>query len=120
MSRATMATGMATQNRAMLEMAMSIERLTTLLKPCSGTSLMLMTGRPSRSSRRARSAVTCRRSGTTVTSTLSRLVDRAEERQPAVSEVVAAGAVVDESDDLIPELAMIDDLVGDQASQFAG
>ena len=44
-------------------------RLTTLLKPCSGTSLMLMTGTPSRSSSRARSAITCSRSGTTLTST---------------------------------------------------
>ena len=49
-------------------------RLTTLLKPCSGTSLMLMTGTPSRSSSRARSAMTCSRSGTTLTSTHSRLV----------------------------------------------
>src|SRR5436190_2141794 len=55
--------GSARTRRAALEMAMSIARFTTLLKPCSGTSLMLMTGMPSRSSSRARSAITCRRSG---------------------------------------------------------
>lgn len=40
--------------------------------PCSETSLMLMIGTPSRSSRRARRAITCNRSGTTLTSTHSR------------------------------------------------
>ena len=54
---------------------MSSARLTKALKPCSGTSLMLMTGTPSRSSSRARSAMNCSRSGTTLTSTHSRLVD---------------------------------------------
>ena len=50
----------------------SIDRLMKLLKPCSGTSLMLMIGMPSRSSSRARSAMTCSRSGTTLTSIISR------------------------------------------------
>ena len=128
-------------------------RLTMLLKPCSGTSLMLMTGTPSRSSSRARSAITCSRSGTTLTSThlaagaldelehlhvllgrqrdvevidrlarrdLGRFVDRAEQRQAAVAEVIARRPVVDEADDLIAELAVLEDLVGDQAAQLAG
>ena len=51
---------------------------------------------------------------------LRRFVDRAEQRQPAVSEVIAGGAIVDEPDDLIAELAVLDDLVGDEAAQLAG
>ena len=145
--------GIASTSSAAAEIAMSIARLTTLLKPCSGTSLMLMIGMPSRSSRRARSAITCSRSGTTLTSTHSRLdaleqlqhpdvlfgrqrdvevidafarrdlaglVERAEQRQAAVAEMVAAGAIVDEADDLVAELAVLEDLVGDQPAELAG
>ena len=133
--------------------AMSIARLTMLLKPCSGTSLMLMTGTPSRSSSRARSAITCSRSGTTLTSThlaaraleqlehpdvllgrqrdvevidrlargdLGGLVERAEQRQAAVAEMIAGRAVVDEADDLVAELAVLENLVGDQPAELAG
>ena len=42
--------------RSALLMTMSVTRLTAALNPCSGTSLRLMTGTPSRSSSRARSA----------------------------------------------------------------
>ena len=49
-------------------------RLSRLLNPRSGTSLRLMIGTPSRFSSRARSAMNCSRSGTTCTSTPSRLV----------------------------------------------
>src|SRR5215470_7608170 len=48
-----MPSGNASTSSAAEEMAMSMTRLTMVLKPCSGTSLMLMTGTPSRSSRRA-------------------------------------------------------------------
>ena len=51
---------------------------------------------------------------------LGRFVERAEQRQPAVAEMIAGGAVVDEADDLIAELAMLEDLVGDQAAELAG
>ena len=57
------------------EMTTSIVRLSRLLNPRSGTSLRLMIGTPSRFSSRARSAMNCSRSGTTCTSTPSRLVD---------------------------------------------
>jgi hypothetical protein len=66
--------GIASARRATVEMATSIARLTMMLNPWSGGSLMLMTGMPSRSSSRARRAMTCNRSGTTLTSTISRLV----------------------------------------------
>ena len=49
-----------------------------------------------------------------------RFVERAEQRKPAVAEVIAAGAVVDEADDLIAELAVLEDLVGDQPAELAG
>ena len=44
---------------------------------------------------------------------------RAEQRQPAVAEVIAGCAVVDEADDLIAELAMLEDLVGDEPAELA-
>ena len=44
----------------------------------------------------------------------------AEQRQAAIAEMVAAGAIVDEADDLIAELAMLENLVGDHASEIAG
>ena len=130
---------------------MSSARLMKLLNPCSGTSLMLMIGMPSRSSRRAFSAMTCSRSGTTLTSIISRpttssscsirtcssagkrhvevvdplaardlagLVERAEDREPAVAQIIAAGAVVHEADDVIPELAVFEDPVRDEATEF--
>jgi hypothetical protein len=64
--------GMASPSSAVAESTMSSARLTKALKPCSGTSLMLTMGMPSRSSSRARSAMTCSRSGTTLTSIISR------------------------------------------------
>ena len=45
---------------------------------------------------------------------------RAEQRQAAVAEVVAAGAVVDEADDLVAELAVLEHAVGDHAAEVAG
>ena len=51
---------------------------------------------------------------------LAGLVERAEQRQAAVAEVIAAGAVVHEADDLIAELAVLEDLVGDQPAELAG
>src|SRR5262245_15919538 len=47
------------------------------------------------------------------------VVDSAKQRQPAVSEVIARGLVIHEADDLIAQLAVLEDLVRDQASQFA-
>ena len=51
---------------------------------------------------------------------LGRLADRAEQRQSAVAEMIARRPVVDEADDLIPELAMLQNLVGDQTPELAG
>ena len=48
------------------------------------------------------------------------VVQRAEQRQTAIADVVAAGAVVDEADDLEPELAVLEDLVGDEPPEVAG
>ena len=45
---------------------------------------------------------------------------RAEQRQAAVAEVIAGRPVVDEADDLVAELAVLEDLVRDEAAQFAG
>ena len=44
----------------------------------------------------------------------------AEQRQPAISQVVAAGAVVDEPDDLIAELAVLQHAVGQHPAEIAG
>ena len=46
--------------------------------------------------------------------------ERAEQRQPPVADVVAGGAIVEEADDLEPELAMLENLVGDQPPEVAG
>ena len=51
---------------------------------------------------------------------LGDLGQRAEQRQPAVADVIAAGAIVDEADDLIAELAVLEDAVGDHAAEIAG
>ncbi len=51
---------------------------------------------------------------------LRRFVDRAEKRQPAVAEMIARRLVVDEADDLVAELAMFENLVGDEPSELAG
>ena len=51
---------------------------------------------------------------------LRRIGERAEQRQAAIAEVIAAGAIVDEADDLIAELAVLQDLLGDDAAQIAG
>ena len=50
---------------------------------------------------------------------LARLGRRAEQRKAAVAEMVPAGAIVDEADDLVAHLAVAEDLVRDQAAQFA-
>ena len=49
-----------------------------------------------------------------------RLLRRPEQRQAAVPEVIAGGAIVHEADDLIAELAVLEDLVGDEAPELAG
>ena len=48
------------------------------------------------------------------------LGERAEQRQAAVADVIAAGAVVDEADDLEAELAVLEHLVGDHPAEIAG
>ena len=48
------------------------------------------------------------------------LVQRAEQRQAAIADVIAGRAVVEEADDLESQLAMLEDLVGDQLSEIAG
>ena len=50
---------------------------------------------------------------------IRRFVDRAEQRQPAIAEVVAGCAVVDETDDLIAQLAVLENLVGDEPPEVA-
>ena len=45
---------------------------------------------------------------------------RAEQREAAVADVIAGGAVVEEADDLEAELAVLEDLVGDQPAEVAG
>ena len=70
-----MAAGMAPTVITPADNAISVMRFTTLLNPRRGTSLMLMSGRPSRSSSRARSAMNCSRSGTTCRLMHSRLAN---------------------------------------------
>src|SRR5262249_39970076 len=50
---------------------------------------------------------------------VGRLIDGPEQGQAAVSEVIAGRAIVDEPGNLIPQLAVLDDLVRDQSPQFA-
>src|SRR5262252_9367871 len=50
---------------------------------------------------------------------LGSLVERAEQRQASVAEMIANRAVVHKADDLIAELTVLDDLVGDQTSELA-
>ena len=45
---------------------------------------------------------------------------RAEQRQAAIAEMIAAGAIVDEADHLIAELAMLKNFFGDDAAEVAG
>ena len=45
---------------------------------------------------------------------------RAEQRQAAIADVIAAGPIVDEADQLEAELAVLEDLVGDHPSEIAG
>ena len=45
--------------------------------------------------------------------------ERAEQRQAAIADVIAAGAIVEEADDLEPELAMLEHLVGHHAPEIA-
>ena len=51
---------------------------------------------------------------------LGDLGQRAEQRQPAVADVIAAGAIVDEANHLEAELAVLEDAIGDHASEIAG
>jgi hypothetical protein len=46
-------------------------------------------------------------------------VERAEEREAAIAKMIARRAVVHESHDLIAQLAMFDDLVGDDPSELS-
>ena len=50
---------------------------------------------------------------------LAALGERAEQRQPAVADVVAGGAIVEKADDLEAELAVFEQLVGDQPAEVA-
>ena len=49
-----------------------------------------------------------------------RIGQRAEQRQAAIAEVIAARAIVDKSDHLIAELAVLENLLGDDAAEVAG
>ncbi len=51
---------------------------------------------------------------------LAGLGERADERQSAVAEVIAARAVVDEADDLQPEVPVLENAVGHEPAEFAG
>ncbi len=51
---------------------------------------------------------------------LADLGERAEQRQAAVADVIAAGAVVHEADHLVAELAVLQDAVGHHAAEVAG
>ena len=46
--------------------------------------------------------------------------EHAEEGEPAISDVIAGRAIVDEADDLEAELAMLEHLVGDHAPEISG
>src|SRR5712692_7630242 len=50
---------------------------------------------------------------------LGGFVDRPQERQAAIAKVIAGGLVVHEADDLIAELAMLEDSVGDEPAELA-
>ena len=50
---------------------------------------------------------------------LGGVVDRAEQREAAIAEMIAGRAIVDEADDLVPELTAFENSVGDEASQLA-
>ncbi len=45
-------------------------------------------------------------------------VNRAEQRETAIPQMVAGGLVIDEPDDLIPEFAMLENLVRNQPPKF--
>src|SRR5688572_19089978 len=47
-------------------------------------------------------------------------VERAEQREPAVADVVAAGPIVEKTDHLVAELAVLEDPIGDHPAQIAG
>jgi hypothetical protein len=51
---------------------------------------------------------------------LAGLVERAEDRQPAMPEVVAPRPVVDEADDVVAQLAVLENSVRDEAAELAG
>ena len=48
------------------------------------------------------------------------VAERAEQGQPAIAEMIAACLVVDESHDLVSELAMLEDAIRDDAAEIAG
>ena len=50
---------------------------------------------------------------------IANLGQRTQQRQPAVADVIAAGPIVNEADDLVAELAMLQDTVGNHASEIA-
>jgi hypothetical protein len=47
-----------------------------------------------------------------------RIVDRAQQRKAAVAEMIAGGSVVDKSDDLVPQFAVLEDLVRHETAEF--
>ena len=49
-----------------------------------------------------------------------RIAERAQQRQPAIAEMIAAGLVVDEADHLIAQLAMFENAIRDHAAEIAG
>ena len=51
---------------------------------------------------------------------LAGFVQRAENRQAAMPEVIAAGAVVHESDHVVAELAVLENSIGDEPAELAG
>jgi hypothetical protein len=51
---------------------------------------------------------------------LADIGQRAEQRQTAIADVIAAGAIVDEADHLVAELTVLQDAIRDHPSKFAG
>ncbi len=76
-----------------------------------------MIGTPSRFSSRARSAKVIH---ALAPDDVVRFGEHAEQGDAAIADVIPAGAVVEEAHHLEAELAMLEDLVGDDASEVAG
>ena len=49
----------------------------------------------------------------------ARFVQGPEDRQAPMSQVIAAGPVVDEADDVVSQLAVLENLVGDEPAELA-